>query len=177
MSGWRSLPNLSNRLHETVRNGYTDGDGLATLKDTVHWGSAMEWHFQSADATDALRKRGAFTEYLRSQCTPESDYDAAEVVFGELVTNVMRHAPGPIEIVLRASRDGAVMLEVFDSGAGFAIASPPAPSLDLESGRGLYIVWKLCCRVLSTKTRSGTKVSAILPVLRMRSNRARDRSI
>ena len=69
--------------------------------------------------------------------------DAAELVFGELLGNVVRFAPGPVEIVLNWTHAAAPVLHVLDRGPGFTFA--PKLPLDLlsERGRGLYIVWSL----------------------------------
>ncbi len=124
----------------------------------------MEWHFRSADAAEALPERRAFVTFLRSRCTPESDFQAAEIVYGELVANVVRHAPGPIEIMIRNRPRGAVTIEVCDSATHFTIARPVEPPLYAESGRGLNIIWHLCGNLSRTKTANGGKVSVVLPI-------------
>lgn len=107
----------------------------------------MEWMFQAADARLAQRARRAFFDFLQATCTLESDCRSAETVFGELVANVVRHAPGPIEIAVRSDADGRVTLDVCDSGSGFTLVSPSPASPYSERGRGLHIVAQLCARV------------------------------
>jgi len=141
-------------------------DGPSTPRgDTVFWGLSMEWHFRSDDANDALSKRRPFAEFLRARCTPESDWQAAEIVYGELVANVVKHAPGPIEIMLRSDSRGTVTIEVFDTATRFRIARAVEPPLYSESGRGLHITWQLCGNLSRTKTPNGGKVSVVLPVI------------
>jgi anti-sigma regulatory factor (Ser/Thr protein kinase) len=123
----------------------------------------MEWYFRSADAADALSERESFSEFLRTRCTPESDCQAAEIVYGELIANVVRHAPGSIEIMLRTSLRG-MMLEVFDTAEDFSVARPLEPPWHAEKGRGLHIIWQLCGNLARTKTPNGGKVSVLLPV-------------
>lgn len=123
----------------------------------------MEWYFQSANAAEALWERRRFSEFLRARCTPESDCDAAEIVFGELVANVVRHAPGPIEILLQSSRLGSFRLNVRDSGTGFDVMPQRRPPPESEVGRGLYLVSCLCNHVSCARTLSGGTVTAILP--------------
>jgi anti-sigma regulatory factor (Ser/Thr protein kinase) len=123
----------------------------------------MEWYFRSADAAEALPERRAFAEFLRARCTPASDCQAAEIVYGEIVANVVRHAPGPIEIMLRSSTRG-VLLEVFDTAPDFSVARPLEPPWHSESGRGLHIIWQLCDNLARTITPSGGKISVVLPV-------------
>lgn len=125
----------------------------------------MEWQFHAADAAEALSFRRDFVDFLRACCTDDSDCDGAEIVFGELVTNVMRHAPGAIQITLQSDVHGLVMLDVCDTGDAFAIAPALPATLFSASGRGLYIVSQLCPYLSSTRTANGNRVSAILPVM------------
>lgn len=125
----------------------------------------MEWQFQSTDAKKALAARHAFRTFLCESCTPKSDCDGAVIVFGELVTNVILHAPGPIEVTLQSDSKGRVTLDVCDTGCGFNLD----PSLPLVAtalgGRGLYIVSRLCESLTATRIEGGNKVSAVLPVI------------
>jgi anti-sigma regulatory factor (Ser/Thr protein kinase) len=128
----------------------------------------MEWQFRADDARFALSLRHAFVEQLRAQCTPQSDCENAGIILSELVANVVRHAPGPIEISARSDTHGLVTLDVCDTGDGFT----PVPSLPAtpysESGRGLYIVAQLCARLATSRLTNGHKVSVVLPVVAQR---------
>ena len=63
---------------------------------------------------------------------------AGEIVFGEIVGNVARYTPGPVDIALR--RDGErLVLAALDRGPGFAW-STRIPEATSESGRGLYLI-------------------------------------
>ena len=66
------------------------------------------WMFASEDARTAVDARTQFVEFLRSIGTGDELVYKAELVFGELLGNVVRHAPGPVEIS-------------FDLGSGAAI--------------------------------------------------------
>ena len=102
-------------------------------------GDEREWRFASADGrTGALVRReiGA----LAAEWTGRDDVRyASELAFGELVANVVRHAPGPLRVVLATAGDAAVELMVEDSGLGFAPRERPIDPL-AESGRGLTLV-------------------------------------
>ncbi len=125
----------------------------------------MRWEFQAADAGAARFSRRAFVEVLRSLCAASSDFSAAELVFTELVANVVRHAPGPIHVAVETLGCGTVMLAVTDTGAPFAIAPCLPPSADLsDGGRGLFIVANLCPRLSVFRTAYGNTVQAVLPV-------------
>jgi len=76
---------------------------------------------------------------LRSHADGADFLARAELIFGELLGNVVRHAPGPVEISLFRSRDGA-LLHVLDSGTAFELSEQLPADLLSERGRGLYIV-------------------------------------
>jgi anti-sigma regulatory factor (Ser/Thr protein kinase) len=89
------------------------------------------------------------------------------LIFGELLGNVVRHAPGLVEITLDWN-DEAPVLHVLDNGSGFASrrARERLPDDDWsESGRGLFIV-NACAAAFSVQARPGcgTHASATLPV-------------
>ncbi|RSN62301.1 MULTISPECIES: ATP-binding protein [Actinomadura] len=64
---------------------------------------------------------------------------AARLVVCELVTNGYRHGEGPIVVRLfRDERDGLVVIEVWDGGAGRPVVRPPDRAG--TSGRGLRLV-------------------------------------
>jgi anti-sigma regulatory factor (Ser/Thr protein kinase) len=105
----------------------------------------MKWAFASEDAEKAHHARDQFMTALRLRA-PNADYTACEMIFGELVGNVVRHAPGQIRILLDWTGDEA-LLYVEDGGASFNF-NPHLPLDPLaESGRGLYLVSALALPV------------------------------
>ncbi len=94
-------------------------------------------------------------------CEPTPDVrDACELVLAELIGNVVRHAPGPAEIVLDLSQSYAV-LHVVDRGAGFRhIARLPADPMS-ELGRGLFLINALA-RDFTVMARAGGGSHAIV---------------
>lgn len=124
----------------------------------------MEWQFHAADARDAIRARTAFAGFLRDACTIDSDFTGAELVFGELVANVVCHAPGSISILARAEGSGAVRLLVRDRGKAFELTTRLPSSPLSERGRGLGIISGLARDVSTTRTATGNIVSVVLPV-------------
>ncbi len=121
-------------------------------------------HFHTADAAAASNLRREFMAFLRARCTADSDYEGAEITFGELVANVARHAPGPIHIVVHSDSRGRVRIDVIDTGPGFTYV-PTLPAMASESGRGLYLVSKLCTDVCVTVREQRNVVRAVLPVV------------
>jgi len=112
-------------------------DDTAVL--AVRFGEGTQWSFDAEDAQAAHEARNELMAYLRANASPEGDLEAAELVFGELVGNVVRHAPGPIDVRIDWSAERP-MLHVIDRGKG-VLRNPSLPQNPLsESGRGLYIV-------------------------------------
>jgi anti-sigma regulatory factor (Ser/Thr protein kinase) len=116
--------------------------------------------------TDGLRIAAARREIvhrLQEVGSSDSDFGAAELIIGELLANVSRHAPGPF-VVRVGLRSGYAYLEVIDGGQGFTL--PTAPRNPMEaSGHGLHLVRSLA-RKLDVRhvPGQGTTVYAELPV-------------
>ncbi len=95
--------------------------------------------FRIADAAAAHDARRLFIDRLRAEAGSSSDCTGAELIFGELLGNVKRHAPGPVDVVLRWNGDAAV-LEMIDEGPGFDAARSTLPDQMSETSRGLFLV-------------------------------------
>jgi anti-sigma regulatory factor (Ser/Thr protein kinase) len=98
------------------------------------------WYFSAARAAEAEWLRPAFLQYLRARGPEEADYGAAELVFGELVGNVVRHAAGEIAIRVDWRSGEQPILTVCDRGPGFQLRHALPKDLFAESGRGLFLV-------------------------------------
>jgi|SRR5579862_3836316 len=125
----------------------------------------MRWSFESTDAAEAYTVRFDMLEYLKSRADTGSDLEAAALIFGELVGNVVRHAPGPITVEILWER-GCAVLRVVDGGPGFDWAGNAAlPDILAESGRGLYIAQSVA-KALKVRrlAGNGTEATAWLPV-------------
>jgi signal transduction histidine kinase len=126
----------------------------------------MKWKFESADASRAYHVRHDLIKHLADYASRDSDLDAAGLIFGELVGNVVRHAPGPIAVELQWD-EGIAVLRVRDHGPGFewngSTALPENPLS--ECGRGLFLV-HACARRLSVRRHPerGTEATVWLPV-------------
>ncbi len=104
--------------------------------------AVAHWVFDTSHVRAAHKARQTFVTILRVRGLPAEDVDAAKLIFGELVSNVVRHAPGPIEIVLDYS-EAIPVLHVLDRGPGFMIVPHLPSDLLSDAGRGLYIVSSL----------------------------------
>lgn len=124
------------------------------------------WFFETDTARDALEGRHLLERYLSNHCE-DCDLFAANLVFGELISNVIKHAPGGGVRVWLEPEGEHYALCIMDDGKGFS----RAPSFELptdpdsESGRGLYLVKKLSCH-FEYRRDDGFVVRAVLPVTR-----------
>lgn len=141
------------------------GSGPAAQGELPHWSAA--WSFDSRSSASNGARR-AFIACLKSKVTAAAiDVGAAELIFGELLGNVVRHAPGHVDIILDWTAELPV-LHVLDRGPGFRSRRKrerlPLDELS-ESGRGLFIV-NACAPNLSVRNRNGrgTHASATLPL-------------
>lgn len=119
-------------------------DDVAIL--TLRFEDVEAWSFTAENAQAANDARGDFVRYLKSRVQDESAVAAAELVFGELVGNVVRHARGAIDVRLEW-RGAFPMLHVIDRGASFARARALPDDPFSEGGRGLFIAEQLSARL------------------------------
>ena len=119
-------------------------DDVAIL--AIRFEPGESWSFTAENAQAANDARGDFVRYLRGRDLDDEAIEAAELVFGELVGNVVRHAPGPIDVQLDWSGE-VPALHVIDRGKSFSgTARLPTNPLS-EGGRGLFIAEQLSKRV------------------------------
>jgi serine phosphatase RsbU (regulator of sigma subunit)/anti-sigma regulatory factor (Ser/Thr protein kinase) len=97
------------------------------------------WVFRADDARSAEDARAGFVAFLKSRGVPDANYAAAELVFGELIGNVVRHAPGPITVELDWS-DRDPILHVIDRGAAYDVRAQLPDDIMSENGRGLFLI-------------------------------------
>jgi anti-sigma regulatory factor (Ser/Thr protein kinase) len=119
-----------------------------------------------APAERALRERRHFRDCVASLAASPSEVDAAELIYGELVANTVRHANGTVDVRLELRDREAPVLVVRDHGPGLHVV-PWSPRRDpyAESGRGLGIVELLARDVaVGDAEGGGTVVRATLPV-------------
>lgn len=128
--------------------------------------SLQRWAFHTGDVDSAGAARREFARAFARHGGDIGDVAMAEVVFGELVSNTVRYAPGDVEVI--ADWSGAEpVLHVLDTGPGFRHISILPPDLLSESGRGLFIVSALTHDFrVSKRPHQGSHARAVLRLQR-----------
>jgi anti-sigma regulatory factor (Ser/Thr protein kinase) len=105
------------------------------------------WRLHEDEAERALSRRGEYLAALeRTSGRSSFDRFVAELIYTELIGNVMRHASGPVDVHVSCDNDVA-LIRVCDRGAGFVLnAKLPQEPLQ-DSGRGLYLVSQFAQRL------------------------------
>jgi len=125
--------------------------------------NAVDWTLDSVDREEAHELRREFCDYLRARASDDSQIDSAELAFGELLTNAIKHGCGPIEVRVEWN-NGQPLLSVADRGPGFAMARWPPPDDLNEHGRGLFLASTLSTGLsVVNRPGGGTCVSTVLP--------------
>jgi len=133
---------------ERMMNGDAPHDDVAVM--VVSIGTPLEgatrgrdvlqrWSVHTDDMLAVAAARHGFAEAFRDHGATREDVAMAEVVFGELLGNAVRYAPGPVDVIADWSGPDPV-LHVIDGGPGFRHISILPPDLLSESGRGLFII-------------------------------------
>jgi len=119
-----------------VRGAVRDDTAVLTLRVDAQ----EHWRFGAPDALEAEPTRRLLRTWLEQKTT--GDFGSAELIYGELIGNVVRHAPGSIDVEVTLERERVRL--VVQSGGRAITARPALPASPLrESGRGLFIVHNL----------------------------------
>ena len=129
------------------------------------------WYFETDTAQDALAGRALLERYLSDHCEVGEDLFAASIVYGEMISNVIKHAPNGGVRVWLERENGHYALCMNDPGSGFNEQDlTHTPDAEAESGRGLFLIRKLADRVSYRRlANNGFLVRAVLPVCCRRS--------
>src|SRR6185437_146115 len=121
------------------------------------------------NAQAAEHARGEFLEQLRLHTDNAALLTTGELVFGELIGNVVRHAPGPVEIYLDWDAKNRAVIHVIDTGPPFESNRDLPPDILSESGRGLFIIRQVSSHLRVERIAGhGNHVSVELPIPRHR---------
>ena len=124
------------------------------------------WTLDRIDERGAHGLRHQIGAFIRRFAALDEELFVSELVVGELVGNVVRHAPGPISVRLDW-RFPELRVEVADRGPGYVASDAADPAELATSGRGLGIVEHIARDVrLAARPGGGTIVSASIAVRR-----------
>ena len=139
----------------------------------VRHNAAVDWFLEPDNRRAVSDLRHEVMDYLRRHGKPDSDLDAAELVFAEVVGNAVRHASGPAWVSLTWGELNPT-LTVRDLGPGFDPRTGRGevdPRGLPEHGLGLYLVRRLAPTFeAEARAVGGMTVSASLPVERAAAN-------
>ena len=125
------------------------------------------WHFDARNQVVARRVKRELLAALAAlgPCAP--DPALAEIVYGELLSNVVRHTPGSARIHFEVA-DRSVVLCVQDRGGPFPAngslnGCALAPDDSAEAGRGIFIIGSLCGTIRVEPVAGGKRTCVELP--------------
>jgi serine phosphatase RsbU (regulator of sigma subunit)/anti-sigma regulatory factor (Ser/Thr protein kinase)/CHASE3 domain sensor protein len=163
--------NLAEGIQHRVLGDRTPHDDAALL--VVSYVGARErpsavgdaWNFDARREDAARRVKSEFMSRLALLGPRAPDPAVAQIIFGELLSNAVQHAPGPVRLEL-AVRDGRVVLAIEDQNPAFpqnGSLHPQPPQWDAERGRGLFLISTLCPEIRIVPTREGKVTTVVLP--------------
>ena len=124
---------------------------------------SRHWRFDTTDLRTAQSTRAVFASVLADAGMLDDDVFSAELIFGELLSNAVRYAPGTIDVVLDWSGTSTAIVHFLDRGPGFVVIPRLPSDLLSERGRGLFLVWSLSDDFNVTKrTDGGSHVRVVL---------------
>jgi len=121
------------------------------------------WAFAVQDWSAATEARRGIVRVLHEYGATEADTSISELVFSELLGNVVRHGGDDVEFALDMSGDAPV-LHALDRGPGFTYSARLPMDILSQSGRGLFIVRSLTHDLNVTRRHDGgSHARAVLP--------------
>jgi PAS domain S-box-containing protein len=151
--------------HQVNPDGSPDDVALLVVRTDFRQAERFieRWTFDVRDGDAAGRARCKFTALLGSRGFSAAACANAELVFGELVGNVVRYASGAdVEVAVNYGGVDTV-LHVMDHGAGFEHISRLPLDPYAENGRGLFLIAALTSEfTVSERPDGGSHARAVL---------------
>jgi anti-sigma regulatory factor (Ser/Thr protein kinase) len=121
------------------------------------------WMFAVRDQAAARAARNDIVAVLRDRGATDADTGLTELVFSELLGNVVRHCSSEVAFALDISGDVPI-LHTLDRGPGFTYNARLPKDIMSDSGRGLFIVRSLISDLnITRRTDGGSHARAVLP--------------
>jgi anti-sigma regulatory factor (Ser/Thr protein kinase) len=127
-----------------------------------------KWRFQATSPRSAHDSRIVLMSFLRQYAAADADLFTTELILGELLTNTVEHAPGPVDVHIDWADDQPT-IRVRDTGRGVNAQSSELPqNLYDESGRGLFLITTLApdVHIGPASGGVGTEITVRLPISR-----------
>jgi PAS domain S-box-containing protein len=139
-----SAPHPANAIrHQVIPDGSLDDVALLVVRTDCRAAERFieRWRFDALDARAARTVREGFVASLERHGFSSDDRGDAELIFSELVGNVVRHAASAATVEAAVDHGSPYsVLHIFDSGSGFYHVSRPPPEPYAEDGRGLFVI-------------------------------------
>ncbi|MET9949969.1 ATP-binding protein [Streptomyces sp. NPDC006339] len=139
----------------------TDTARRPSLSASVSYGDADSGDWTIAAARDFVADFLAAAPAAGGDPVPRDSVDLARLVVSELVTNAVRHAPGPCQVILERFED-TVDISVADGREAAPVPRPHDP--ERIGQHGLEIVLAVCESVSVEPYQGGKRVRARLPL-------------
>jgi anti-sigma regulatory factor (Ser/Thr protein kinase) len=127
------------RIYERALGRASSDDVAMLLVSSEATGELRRWRFDPfwRDAVERVRRE--FLDAITSTGLHPARFLDVEIVFAEVLSNLLRYVAGLVDIFLECNPDNHVM-HVLDPGPGFQF-NPRLPSDPMsESGRGLFLI-------------------------------------
>jgi anti-sigma regulatory factor (Ser/Thr protein kinase) len=121
------------------------------------------WVFAVADQRAAREARRDIVAVLHDRGATDAETGLTELVFSELLGNVVRHCSTEVEFALDISGDVPI-LHALDGGPGFTYNARLPKDIMSDSGRGLFIIRSLISDLnITRRTDGGSHARAVMP--------------
>jgi anti-sigma regulatory factor (Ser/Thr protein kinase) len=120
--------------------------------------------FDARDVRMAHESRRFVSTFLLADAAEDCDVASAELVFGELIGNVVRHAPGRVHVRIDWTTQFPKLC-ISDSGSGYELDQRLPKDIWSEAGRGLFLIDALTRDFTVVRNESGgSSACAVLDV-------------
>ncbi len=163
----RSSPNIEAMLDGMVQTLAAErSDDVAILAVEVlplQSEKLKRWAFRRLDRVILRRVCAEFEAVLEAHGVRASDMYSARSILGELLANIVQHAPGPFCLEFEWD-DECPELRLYDSGPGFAECEEFAKPDDSMSmtGRGLFLIAEASQRFVMVPRASGGLMTTVV---------------
>lgn len=155
-------PEVARRLYEQLLPSHARDDVAMLALRLRKMGRVLRWRFDPVWDDASRRVRREIAAALGEDDFAHDDIVLFEMLFSELISNALRHAPGTIEAYYERRADG-VVVHVIDDGPGFEYRPRLPHDVFSEGGRGLFFLSKLSTDFnVETNGRSGSHARLVL---------------